>query len=160
MDRGMVCTGQLALIHPLTGETIMAKKNLLSKYLGKEEEAPSTTEPKAEEPINEDPIAEESPASPDQPETDTPPQVDPIEDTQKEEAPVTEEPKRGRKKGTRRDRVIVMLDRETIEVLDSFAISRSGIARAVVLGCQEFLVNIEGEVSEEELVTKIKDRLG
>ncbi len=53
-----------------------------------------------------------------------------------------------------------MLDRETIEVLDSFAISRSGSARAVILGCQEFLVNLEGEVKEDELVAKIKEKLG
>jgi hypothetical protein len=143
----------------------MAKKSLLSKYLGKEEGAVTTVdqeveEPKNEDPINEDPIAEESPAPPDQPETDTPPQVDSENESQKEEEAVTEEPKRGRKKGIRRDRVIVMLDKETIEILDSFAIPRSAAARSVILGCQEFLINLEGEVSEDELTNKIKEKLG
>ena len=145
----------------------MAKKSLLSKYLGKEEEATSTMdqgveEPKTEEPKNEDPIAEESPAPPvqsEEQETDTPPQDESVNDSESEEAPVTEEPKHGRKKGTRRDRVIVMLDRETIEVLDSFAIPRSAAARSVILGCQDFLVNLEGEVSEDELMNRIKEKL-
>lgn len=145
----------------------MAKKSLLSKYLGKEEDAVTTMdqeveESNMEEPKNEDPIAEESPTPLDQPEekeTDTPPQDDPENDSD-EESQETEEPKRGRKKGTRRDRVIVMLDRETIEILDSFAISRSGTARAVILGCQEFLVHLEGEISEDELTNKIKEKLG
>ena len=143
----------------------MAKKSLLSKYLGKEEDVTSTLEQEVEESNmeesqTEDPIAEESPAPPDQPETDTPPQVDSENESQKEEEAVTEEPKRGRKKGIRRDRVIVMLDKETIEILDSFAIPRSAAARSVLLGCQEFLVNLEGEVSEGELTNKIKGKLG
>ena len=148
----------------------MAKKSLLSKYLGKEEDAVTTMEqeveekeveePKTEEPINEDPIAEESPAPPEQLETETPPQDESENDSEKEEYPVTEEPKRGRKKGTRRDRVIVMLDRESIEVLDSFAIPRSAAARSVILGCQDFLSSIEGEVTEDDLIAKIKEKLG
>ena len=157
----------------------MAKKSLLSKYLGKEEdqastvdqevEDPNTEDPKNEDPIAEelpapsDPIAEESPAlqiQPEEQETDTPSQNDSENNSQKEEEAVTDEPKRGRKKGTRRDRIIVMLDRETIEVLDSFAISRSGTARAVILGCQNFLSRIEGEISEDELTNKIKEKLG
>ncbi len=157
----------------------MAKKSLLSKYLGKEEDEASTVDqevedPNTEDPKNEDPIAEELPAPsefiaeevPTPPEfiaeikeIDTPPQVDSENDSQKEEEAVTEEPQRGRKKGTRRDRVIVMLDCATIEVLDSFAISRSGTARAVILGCQDFLMNIEGEISEDELMSKIKEKL-
>ena len=144
----------------------MAKKNLLSKYLGKEEETPSSMdheveEPGNEEPKTEDPIAEESPApqvQSEEQETDTPPQ-DKSENDSNEKPPETEEPKRGRKKGTRRDRVIVMLSRETIEILDSFAISRSGTARSVILGCQDFLVNLEGEISEDELTSKIKEKL-
>ena len=53
-----------------------------------------------------------------------------------------------------------MLDKETIEVLDSFAISRSGTARAVILASQDFLVNLEGEFKEDELIAMIKGKLG
>ena len=81
------------------------------------------------------------------------------DDAKKEEDQEAAEPKRGRKKGVRRDRVIVMLDKETIEILDSFSISRSGTARAVILACQDFLVNLEEEVAEDELVSKIKEKL-
>jgi len=90
----------------------------------------------------------------------TPPQTDAKNDTKTEEGAESDEKKRGRKKGIRRDRVIVMLDKETIEVLDSFAISRSGTARAVILASQDFLVNLEGEFKEDELIAMIKGKLG
>ena len=85
---------------------------------------------------------------------------EPKDDPKKEgDQETTEAPKRGRKKGVRRDRVIVMLDKETIEVLDSFSISRSGTARAVILASQDFLAGLEGEITEDELVAKIKEKL-
>ena len=82
----------------------------------------------------------------------------PEDNPKKEKDQEDTEPKRGRK-GVRRDRVIVMLDKETIEILDSFSISRSGTARAVILATQDFLANIEGDIKEDELVSKIKDKL-
>ena len=122
----------------------------------KKEEKPESKEPKKEattkEEIKNDTTEKPVPA--------TSPQTDSKDDTKKEEDPKSDEKKPGRKRGIRKDRVIVMLDKEVIEILDSFAFSRSGVARAVILGCQEFLVNFEGEVKEDELIQMVRERLG
>ena len=120
-------------------------------------EEPKTKEPKTEVPETQEQETKESPASPTQNEEETPQ----LKSEKEQEKPKEDtETKRGRKAtGQRKDRVIVMLDKDVIEVLDSFSISRSGTARAVILGCQEFMVNLEGEVKEDELVEKIKEKL-
>ncbi len=122
----------------------------------KKEEKPESKEPKKEathkKGSKNDEAEKSTPA--------TPPQSDSKDDTEEKEGEEPDEKKPGRKKGIRRDRVIVMLDKETIEVLDSFPISRSGVARAVILACQEFLVNIEGDIKEDELIAMVEGKLG
>ena len=117
----------------------------------KTDEKSNTKEPTKEEPKNDS--AENLAPS-------TPPQSDSKDDPEKKEGEKSDEKKRGRKKGIRRDRVIVMLDKETIEILDSFSISRSGAARAIILGSHNFLSNLEGEFKEDALIQKIKEKLG
>ena len=127
------------------------KKSEIPQTDPKTDEKSNTKEPTKEEPKNDS--AEKSTP------TNSPPS-DAKNDTEKKEGEKPDEQKRGRKKGVRRDRVIVMLDKETIEILDSFSISRSGAARAIILGSHNFLSNLEGEFKEDALIQKIKEKLG
>jgi len=134
------------------------------------EETPEKTKRESQEPNEEKPPSEED-------STDTPEkeaggsknkskpkrsrskdsQNDPKEEPKEE--PKTDAPKRGRKPTGRKDRVIVMLDKDLIGILDSFSISRSSVARAVIRASRVLLISFEGEITEDELVNRIKASL-
>jgi hypothetical protein len=84
------------------------------------------------------------------------------DDNTKEPDSQTPEKKRGRKKSDDpvKDRVIVMVSKDpTITLLDSFNISRSAVARAVLMGTRGFLEELEKNSTEQEIIEAIEKKL-
>ena len=87
---------------------------------------------------------------------------DKSEKTDGEDSKVEEAPKRGRKKSDQpvKDRVIVMIPRDPmITLIDSFSVSRSATARAILTGSMKFIESLDRESSEEEIVQAIEKKL-
>lgn len=64
-----------------------------------------------------------------------------------------------RSKGVPKTRIIVMVDRDTAEIISSFKLSHSAVVRAVAEGARNYLSNITGEITEADLTAQITAKL-
>lgn len=75
-----------------------------------------------------------------------------------EDTPTTEAKasKRGKRTGTPKTRIIVMVEGDVAEIVSTFKLSNSAVCRAVVSGARDYLASLEGELTEVDLTAKIR----